>query len=59
MQAGLGFLAGDYLKECSDLGVLVVGIGFMYPGGYLRQEIRVDGWQEDIPEVLDRDAAPI
>ncbi|NWF75163.1 MAG: alpha-glucan family phosphorylase [Nitrospirae bacterium] len=56
---GLGFLAGDYLKECSDLGVPVVGIGFMYPGGYLRQKIRVDGWQEDIPEFLDRDAAPI
>jgi starch phosphorylase len=56
---GLGFLAGDYLKECSDLGVPIIGIGFMYPGGYLRQKIRVDGWQEDISEVLDREAAPI
>ncbi len=56
---GLGFLAGDYLKECSDLGVPVVAVGFMYPEGYLRQKIRVDGWQEDIDEVLDRDDAPI
>lgn len=56
---GLGFLAGDYLKECSDLGVPLVVVGFMYPEGYLRQRIRTDGWQEDIDELLDRDAAPI
>lgn len=56
---GLGFLAGDYLKECSDLGVPVVAVGFMYPEGYLRQKIRIDGWQENVDEILDRDAAPI
>ncbi len=56
---GLGFLAGDYIKECSDLGVPMVAIGFMYPEGYLLQKIRIDGWQEDVDEVLDRDAAPI
>lgn len=56
---GLGFLAGDYLKECSDLGIPVTAVGFMYPEGYLRQKIRVDGWQEHADEVLDRDAAPI
>jgi starch phosphorylase len=32
---GLGFLAGDLLKECSDLGIPVVAVGFMYPEGYL------------------------
>lgn len=56
---GLGFLAGDHLKECSDLGVPVVAIGFMYSDGYLHQRIRNDGWQEDIEEKLDRDNAPI
>jgi starch phosphorylase len=56
---GLGFLAGDYLKECSDLGVPVVAVGFMYPEGYLRQKIRMDGWQENVDQVLDRDNAPI
>ena len=56
---GLGFLAGDYIKECSDLGVPMVAVGFAYPGGYLRQKIRVDGWQDDVHEVLDSDAAPI
>ena len=56
---GLGFLAGDHVKECSDLGVPLVAVGFMYPEGYVRQRIRPDGWQEDVEESLDRDAAPI
>ena len=56
---GLGFLAGDYIKECSDLCVPLIAVGFMYPEGYLRQKIRLDGWQEDIDEILDRDSAPI
>jgi starch phosphorylase len=56
---GLGFLAGDFLKECSDLNVRLVAVGFMYPQGYLHQKIRQDGWQENITETLDRDAAAI
>ncbi len=56
---GLGFLAGDFLKECSDLRVPVVGIGFMYPEGYVRQRMREDGWQDSMEEMLDRDAASI
>jgi len=56
---GLGFLAGDYLKECSDLGVPIIGVGFMYSEGYLHQHIKPDGWQDNITEMLDRDATPI
>jgi glycogen phosphorylase len=56
---GLGFLAGDYMKECSDLGVPFLAVGFMYPEGYIHQHIRDDGWQENTDEVLDRDAASI
>lgn len=56
---GLGFLAGDHLKECSDLNVPLVAVGFMYPQGYLKQKIREDGWQENISEPLDREAASI
>ncbi len=56
---GLGFLAGDHLKECSDLGIPMVAVGFMYPDGYVRQRINADGWQEPRDEPLDRDAAPI
>jgi len=56
---GLGFLAGDHIKECSDLGVPLVAVGFMYPQGYLHQRIREDGWQENINEPINREAAPI
>ncbi|GJQ58999.1 MAG: alpha-glucan family phosphorylase [Candidatus Scalindua sp. AMX11] len=56
---GLGFLAGDHIKECSDLGIPLVAIGFMYPEGYFRQRIRIDGWQESVNETLDRDVTPI
>jgi starch phosphorylase len=56
---GLGFLAGDYIKECSDLKVPLVAVGFMYPQGYVHQHIREDGWQENTDETLDRDAASI
>jgi starch phosphorylase len=56
---GLGFLAGDHLKECSDLNVPLVAIGFMYPQGYLKQRIREDGWQENTSEPLDREVAAI
>jgi starch phosphorylase len=54
---GLGFLAGDYLKESSDMGIDLVGIGFMYPKGYFRQRIRDDGWQESLDQVLNCEEA--
>jgi starch phosphorylase len=56
---GLGFLAGDYLKECSDLRIPLVAIGFMYPEGYIHQIVNGDGWQESRDEILDREAASI
>jgi starch phosphorylase len=49
---GLGVLAGDHCKEASDLGVPLIGIGFMYPQGYFHQKITGDGWQEEIYEKL-------
>ena len=42
---GLGMLAGDHLKACSDLGVPLVGIGLLYQQGYFRQEISPEGKQ--------------
>lgn len=56
---GLGVLAGDYIKECSDLAVPVVGVGLIYSGGYVSQKIRDDGWQEDDERTLDRSFDPI
>ncbi len=56
---GLGFLAGDFIKECSDLQVPLVAVGFMYPEGYVLQRIREDGWQENLNQPLDREASCI
>jgi len=56
---GLGFLAGDILKECSDLSVPFAAAGFMYPEGYFLQRINESGWQEELEERIDKDAAPI
>jgi glycogen phosphorylase len=50
---GLGVLAGDHCKEASDLGVPLIGVGFMYPQGYFHQSISAEGWQEEIYETLD------
>lgn len=56
---GLGFLAGDFIKECSDLYLPLVAVGFMYPDGYFRQQIREDGWQENYVEAINREVAPV
>ena len=56
---GLGFLAGDFIKECSDLNIPMVAVGFMYPKGYLIQRIREDGWQEQVDEPFNREEAAI
>jgi len=56
---GLGVLAGDICKEATDLGLPLVGIGFMYPQGYFHQHISDEGWQEEIYRQLDFDEAPI
>ncbi len=56
---GLGVLAGDTCKEASDLGLPLVGIGFMYPQGYFHQHVSTDGWQIESYERLDWADAPI
>jgi len=56
---GLGVLAGDHCKEASDLGVPLIGVGFMYPQGYFHQNVSADGWQEEVYEKLNWTDAPI
>ena len=56
---GLGVLAGDHLKEASDLGLPLVGVGFMYAEGYFTQRISEDGWQESINNLLKYDDLPV
>lgn len=56
---GLGVLAGDHLKEASDLGLPLVAVGFMYPQGYFHQSVSSEGWQEEIYEQLSWADAPV
>ncbi len=56
---GLGILAGDHCKEASDIGLPLVGVGFMYPQGYFHQRLSADGRQEAVYEYLDRTDAPL
>ncbi len=56
---GLGVLAGDHCKESSDLGIPLIGVGFMYPQGYFHQRVSADGWQQEYYERLNWADAPI
>ncbi|MEP6917839.1 MAG: alpha-glucan family phosphorylase, partial [Acidobacteriota bacterium] len=56
---GLGVLAGDHCKEASDLGLPLIGIGFMYPQGYFHQNVSPEGWQQESYERLSWNDAPI
>ncbi len=56
---GLGVLAGDSLKEASDLGLPIVGVGLLYQHGYFTQRITEDGWQEALYERLDLENLPL
>lgn len=67
---GLGILAGDHLKEASDLGIPLVAVGFIYTQGYFFQHISEDGWQESrrvtlkfeelpVMPILDQDGQPL
>ncbi|MDH4045329.1 MAG: alpha-glucan family phosphorylase [Gemmatimonadota bacterium] len=56
---GLGVLAGDHCKTASDLGVPLVGVGLMYTKGYFDQQIRLDGWQQDVDDPVDPSRSPL
>jgi starch phosphorylase len=56
---GLGVLAGDFIKESSDLALPTVAVGLIYSQGYISQRIRDDGRQEDEERTLDRTHDPI
>ena len=42
---GLGILAGDYLKETSDMNVNLTAVGFLYRYGYFTQKLTPQGNQ--------------
>ena len=56
---GLGVLAGDHCKEASDLGLPLIGVGFMYPQGYFHQQVSSEGLQVEAYEQLNWDDVPV
>jgi glycogen phosphorylase len=56
---GLGVLAGDILKEASDLALPMVGVGMLYREGNFRQRIDRTGWQHEYWVESDPDRLPM
>lgn len=67
---GLGVLAGDYIKEASDINVDLTAVGFLYRYGYFTQSLSMDGQQianyeaqhfDQLPltQLLDDDGKPM
>jgi len=56
---GLGILSGDHIKESSDLGLPLIGVGFVYPQGYFKQLMPRNGWQEAHYEYIKFEQTPI
>src|SRR2546427_376098 len=56
---GLGVLAGDILKEASDRGLPMIGIGLLYWQGSYHQRLDPSGWQHDYWTEIDHAALPM
>ena len=50
---GLGMLAGDMVKEASDLGLPFVAVGLMYRRGFFHQRLDESGYQMEYYQPLD------
>lgn len=55
---GLGILAGDYLKEASDKGCRITGVGLLYKYGYFTQKFSSAGDQEAAYDTQDFSKIP-
>ncbi len=53
---GLGVLAGDYLKVCSDEDRPLVGVGLFYHLGYFHQQLDEEGWQRETYRQLEAES---
>ena len=56
---GLGVLAGDILKEASDLALPMVAVGLFYGSGYFNQRLDASGWQVESWTETDTRMTPI
>ncbi len=55
---GLGILAGDILKEASDMALPLVAVGILYRQGNFHQRIDLGGWQHEYWIETDPDRLP-
>src|ERR1035437_10870055 len=55
---GLGVLAGDILKEASDLALPMVGVGLLYREGYFLQRTDASGYQHEYWRPVDPQRLP-
>jgi glycogen phosphorylase len=55
---GLGVLAGDILKQSSDLALPMVGVGLLYRQGYFQQRMDQSGYQHEYWFPLDPERVP-
>jgi glycogen phosphorylase len=56
---GLGVLAGDTIKSCSELGLTAVGVSLLYRRGYFNQYLNGDGWQQEQYFINDYSNMPV
>ena len=56
---GLGILSGDHLKSAGDCSIPLVGVGLLYQGGYFRQNLNPDGWQQERYPINDFFTLPV
>ncbi len=56
---GLGVLAGDYIKEASDMNIDLCAVGFLYRYGYFTQSLSMDGQQIANYEAQKFDTLPV
>jgi starch phosphorylase len=56
---GLGVLAGDHIKSCSDLGIPLYGVSLLYRNGYFTQQLDDAGRQTEVYHSLDVDRIAI
>ncbi|HET9037349.1 MAG TPA: alpha-glucan family phosphorylase, partial [Myxococcaceae bacterium] len=56
---GLGVLAGDVLKQASDGGLPLVGVGLFYRRGFFHQRLDRSGWQHEWWSTSDPEELPM
>jgi starch phosphorylase len=56
---GLGILAGDFLKEASDMGIPLAGVGLFYRSGFFRQRLDEYRYQHELVPTVDPAGQPV